>query len=65
MANIVNNRLFDRFTIKLRSEIGLYAGYPSLRKTTPTGSNGLHISGAEHHPYADFNPKFLYKPEET
>ena len=46
MANIVNNRILDCFTIKWRSEDGSYAGYPSLTNTTPAGSNGLYIGGA-------------------
>ena len=47
MANFVNDRFLDCFTIKWRSEIGSYAGYPSLTNTTPAGSNRLYIGVGE------------------
>ena len=43
-----------------------HAGYPSLSNSTSAGSNGLYIDRGEHnYPYPDFDPRFLYKPEES
>ena len=49
MDRTVNDCYLNRFTIKWRSEIGQYAGYPSLTNSTPAGTNGLYIGGGEHY----------------
>ena len=65
MAATFYERLLDRFTTKWSSEIGQFAGYPSLTNTTPAESDELYIDRGEHYyPYPDFDPKFFYKPDE-